>query len=191
VHHELEVFRPHRYWAPRAFFQMILRVSSNEAKDAAAAAERPAQGEDAAVVAMKPPKPRGRPKRVKALVPVGEPTIAAPPVIITPPVVAIQPAVAAQPAPAEEHAAEEPIAATQSVPKAPQIDDGDDDDDDDDGEVIDIHIPDDDLDTTIATTILGLSHMSVDPKSGFLSADNDKGNVLNTWVYAALTLVSR
>jgi hypothetical protein len=127
-----------------------------------------------AVEVMQPPKPRGRLKKAKAPVPVGEPTIPVvivQPVVVTQPVVVAQPVTRGQPTLANEQAANELVAATQSVPGAPQADDGDngDDGDDDDAEVIDIHVPDDDLDTTMNSTILGLSSMTVDP------ADNGKG----------------
>jgi hypothetical protein len=162
---------------------LILRVQSNAAQKkgraGAVQAEQPAQaagvqGEDLAVEVMQPPKPRGRPKKAKAPVPVGEPTIpvvVVQPVVITQPVVVAQPVTCGQPTLTNEQATNELVATTQSVPWALQADNGDNGDngDDDDAEVIDIHIPDNDLDTMMNSTILGLPSMTIDP------ADNGKG----------------
>ncbi|KAG9075211.1 hypothetical protein FS749_013141, partial [Ceratobasidium sp. UAMH 11750] len=117
IHRELEAFARHGYWAPRAFIQMVLRNKSGRANTQARKAlvpealpvgAQPAGAQQAQVPqegvqqgaepAAKPPRKRGRPRKVKAPASGGVPTVAAQPVPVV--IGQLAPAVIGQPVPA-------------------------------------------------------------------------------------------
>ncbi|KAG8728421.1 hypothetical protein FRC10_004995, partial [Ceratobasidium sp. 414] len=144
IHPELEAFAQHGYWAPRAFIQMVLRNKSCKANTQARRApalEGPQAGagtqqagaaaQQEAKPATKPPRKRGRPRKVKAPALEGQPAIEGVPTVVAQPVPQGEPALngalvaAAQPVPAVidqpvSAAAGQPVpaAASQPVPAA-------------------------------------------------------------------------
>jgi hypothetical protein len=138
------------------------------------------QGEGVVVVpSVKSRKPRRRPRKVQATAPVGEPAVENGPAIVAPPAAIAQSVPRSGPTDeGERNVEKEPAAATQLVSEAPR-------DDDDDGEFINIQVPDDKLDTTMATAILEMSRMSVDLDAGEgMPQGGDEGIVSNCCIYA-------
>ncbi|KAG8727891.1 hypothetical protein FRC10_005489, partial [Ceratobasidium sp. 414] len=136
IHPELEAFAQHGYWAPRTFIQMVLRNKSCKANTQARQApalEGPQAGagtqqagaaaQQEAKPATKPPRKRGRPRKVKALALEGQLAIEGVPTVVAQPVLQGEPVLngalvaAAQPVPA---IIDQPVSATagQPVPAA-------------------------------------------------------------------------
>jgi hypothetical protein len=152
VHAEFEPFRKYGFWAPRAFFQMVLRVKANEARKQEAKLLQPDEEKPVA----KPRKRRGKPRKNQLPVPKDQPTPG------------VEPVVAAQ-----SVLGGGPVAAPKPVPKPLQGRS-----DDDDGEEFDLDPPSDAFDSTMASAIQDLSIMSVDPsQTGNKCADNDEGKI--------------
>ncbi|KAG9094331.1 serine/threonine protein kinase, partial [Ceratobasidium sp. 370] len=115
IHHELEPFAKYGYWAPRAFFQMILRNKSckanTQARRALVQVGQPGGAQSGpqqeAEPVAKPQKKRGRPRKVKTLAPGGQPAIEGVPVVAAQPVPQGEPALDSAPV---------AVAAAQPVP---------------------------------------------------------------------------
>jgi hypothetical protein len=162
VYPEFEPFRKYGFWAPRAFFQMILRVKSNEARKQEAKATEGGQ-QEGDEPAVKPRKKRGKPRKAQPPVPEGHSALATKPIV------------AAQPVPQGQLTLEVEAVAAPSAPKAPQAQNKD---DDDDGEEFDLDLPSGIMDTTMASTIIDLSNMCVDPnRTGSTHTDEAEGKV--------------
>ncbi|KAG9074988.1 hypothetical protein FRC06_010340, partial [Ceratobasidium sp. 370] len=186
VHPEFEVFRKYNYWAPRAFFQLILRIKSCEANKAS---KEPATEQEGDQPNAKPRKKRGKPRKAEGTVPTGEPapdnapTPEAQPALQGQPALEDGPIIVDQPARPDQTARKEEL--VDAAEPAPEVLQGG--GESDDGECFELDVPDD-LDMTMESALADLTKMTID--SNGQDDDNDDGGVFDMSEVAGKSLAS-
>jgi hypothetical protein len=144
---------------------MVLRVKANEARKQEQKLTEKDEDKNEDEPAVKPRKPRGKPKNAKSPASKDQPTSG------TNPVTTAQPAVGTEPAATTQPALEgEPVAAPESVPRTLQ-----DQNNDADGEEIDLDLSSGILDMTMGSVAPDLSSMFLDSnKAGSTNEDAGK-----------------